>query len=175
MYLVALFLLSPFVFFTYKKLIYFRKNEISNTFKSPNTYLGLIVVFNAYVFFTIGFNTLIVTLWLGMFYIITCLPTFLFFKNKIALIPTIISGLIISSFLIINHYFSSNEKQIHYHYYFNRATSTIYLDNGDFDENFGLRTFWINKKAQDFSKITYSIADGYFGIKVVKNYKFSTI
>lgn len=54
MYLVLFLLTSPLIAFTFKKFIYFKKDELKNTFLSKKTYVVFIFLINCYVFFTIG-------------------------------------------------------------------------------------------------------------------------
>lgn len=173
MYLVALILLSPSVAFTYKNLIYFKKNEVKNALTSSKTYVGTLVILNCFVFFTIGFNTLLPTFWLGVFYFVTHLSVYFFFKRKIGLLPTIFSEVLISFLLLVNYFSVIEIKQEQYYYVLNRDTSTIHLEDYQYEEYFGIRVFWADSKVADYNKITFKIGKGILGYRVVKSYDFS--
>ncbi len=172
MYFVALILLSPSVAFTYKNLIYFKKNEVKNALTSSKTYVGMLAILNCFVFFTIGFDTLLPTFWLGVFYFVTHLSVYFFFKSKLSLAVTIFSEVLISLFLLINYYTVEKTTSEKYRYYINRSNSTIYLENNQYEEFFGIRVFWINPEVSNFNKIYYEIGEGVLGVKVVKAYNF---
>ncbi len=172
MYFVALILLSPSVAFTYKNLIYFKKNEVKNALTSSKTYVGTLAILNCFVFFTIGFDTLLPTFWLGVFYFVTHLSVYFFFKSKLSLAVTIFSEVLISLFLLINYYTVEKTTSEKYRYYINRSNSTIYLENNQYEEFFGIRVFWINQEVSNFNKIYYEIGEGVLGVKVVKAYNF---
>lgn len=172
MYFVALILLSPSVAFTYKNLIYFKKNEVKNALTSSKTYVGTLAILNCFVFFTIGFDTLLPTFWLGVFYFLTHLSVYFFFKGKLSLALTIFSEVLISLFLLINYYTVEKTTIEKYRYYINRSNSTIYLENNQYEEFFGIRVFWINPEVSNFNKIYYEIGEGVLGVKAVKAYNF---
>jgi len=173
MYLVALIMLSPSIAFTYKRLIYFKKDEVKNALSSSKTYVGVLAVLNVFVFFTIGLDTLVSTFWLGVLYCVTNLPIYLFSKEKIGLLPTIFSEVLISILLLINYFSVIETKEEQYHYVLNRDTSTIHLEDHQYDEYFGIRVFWANSRVADYNKITYEIGDGILGYRVVKSCNFS--
>lgn len=172
MYLVTLIMLSPSIAFTYKKLIYFKKNELKNAFTSSKTYIGILTVLNCFVFFTIGLSTLISPYLLVILYVLTNIPIYYFLKNNFKLAPTIVLEVLVSVLLLINYYFVFNIKEEQYHYFFDTTNSTIYLDNNQYEEYFGIRVFWTNKEAPDFNEITYQIGDGILGLRVVKDCRF---
>lgn len=172
MYLVALIMLSPSIAFTYKRLIYFKKNEVRNALSSSKTYVGVLAVLNVFVFFTIGLDTFFSTFWLVVLYFITNLPVYFFSKGKMNLLPTIFSEVLISTLLLVNYFSVIETKKEHYHYVFNRATSTIYLEDYQYEEYLGIRVFWANAKVADFNKITYEIGEGVLGYRVVKSFYF---
>lgn len=172
MYLVALIMLSPSIAFTYKKLIYFKKSEIKNALTSSKTYVGIIAVVNVFVFFTIGLDTLVSTFWLVVLYAITNFPIYFFSKKKLGLTLTVFSVSIVSILLLINRFSITETKEEQYRYVLNRATSTIYLENGQYEEYFGIRVFWANSKVTDYNKIKYKIGKGILGYRVVESYDF---
>ena len=172
MYLVVLLLLSPSVAFTYKKLIYFRKDELKNAFLSKETYIGIIITLNVVLFFSIGLKTLIPTSMLFILYLLTNLPAYFYFKNQFSFIYTLFSISLVSAMLIINYCFTENTVDELYNYKLNRATSTIYLENNKYEEFIGIRIFWIDNDAEDYNIINYKISEGILGYKVVKNYNF---
>lgn len=172
MYIVTLIMLSPSIAFTYKKLIYFKKDELKNAFTSSKTYIGILAILNCFIFFTIGLNTLISPYWLVVLYAVTNVPIYLYLKNKFSLFPTLLFEISISILLLINYYVVDNIREEKYHYYFDRTNSTIYLEDNQYDEFFGIRIFWTNREAPDFNQITYQIGDGILGYRVVKDCRF---
>lgn len=172
MYIVTLIMLSPSIAFTYKKLIYFKKDELKNAFTSSKTYIGILAILDCFIFFEIGLNTLVSTFWLATLYCVTNFPIYLFYKQKIGLIPTITFEVLISVLLLINYYTATNLQEEQYHYTFDRTNSTIYLENNKYEEYFGIRVFWTNREAPDFNEITYQIGEGILGYRVVKNFRF---
>ena len=173
MYLVALIMLSPSIAFTYKRLIYFKNDEVKNALSSSKTYVGVLAVLNVFVFFTIGLDTLVSTFWLGVFYFVTHLSVYFFFKRKIGLLPTIFSEVLISFLLLVNYFSVIEIKQEQYYYVLNRDTSTIHLEDYQYEEYFGIRVFWADSKVADYNKITFKIGKGILGYRVVKSYDFS--
>lgn len=172
MYSVALLMLSPSIAFTYKRLIYFKKDEVKNAFSSSKTYVGMLAILNCFIFFTIGLNTLISTFWLVVLYGVTNIPIYFFYKKKLSLLLTIFFGALISGLLLINYFSVANTKDETYRYFFDRTTSTIYLENNQHESFVGIRVFWTNSEVADFNIITYEIGEGILGYKVVKSYNF---
>lgn len=174
MYGVVLLLLSPSIAFTYKKLIYFRRDEIRTAFSSKETYIGIIIVLNIIVFFAIGLKTLLPISLLFGIYVLTHLPVYFYFKHEFSFFSTLFSTVLVSTMLLINYNFSKNTTEEQYRYILNRSTSTIDLEHNKYEEFIGIRIFWVDDKVEDFNIIHYQISEGILGYKVVKKYSFKT-
>jgi hypothetical protein len=173
MFLVLFLLLSPLIAFTFKNLVYFKKDELKNTFSSKKTYVVFLFLINCYIFFTIGLSTLVKPYLLVAIYAVSYLPILLhYLKKQFSYLTVLLSSFAISFLLLINFYFSSNEVEEKYFYWLNKATSTIQLENYMYDEFDGIRIFFVEEKINVSGEITYVFADGYLGYRVVKKYKF---
>jgi hypothetical protein len=173
MYLVLFLLTSPLIAFTFKKFIYFKKDELKNTFLSKKTYVVFIFLINSYVFFTIGLNTLLASHLLIALYAFSYLPVlFHYLKKYFSYLLVLLCSFSISLLLIVNFYFSSNEVEETHSYKLNKANSTIQLKNYAYEEFDGIRIFLVEENINFSGKITYVFADGLLGYRVVKKYKF---
>jgi hypothetical protein len=181
MFLTLFLLTSPLIAYTFKKFVYFRKDEIKIAFTNQFTVLFFTAVYNLYVFFYVGLNTFINLYIIIAFYLSSYLVV-LFKTEKSILISTMkaIITLTVSLFLIINFYFSSNPTIETYRYSKNlergrsgyNETTLINLENDIYSEYEGIRTFPDFFKMYRTYFIDYTIEDGLFGFRVVKEYKF---
>jgi len=173
MFLVLFILTSPLIAFTFKKLVYFKKNELKNTFLSKKTHVLFVFLLNFYVFLTIGLNTLIGSYLLVALYAVCYLPIIMcHLKKELPYLMVLLFSFSISFLLLVNFYFATNEVEESYFYTLNKATSTIQLEDYVYEEFDGIRIFFIEEKINYSGKINYVFADGYFGYRVVKKYKF---
>lgn len=173
MFLVLFLLTSPLIAFTFKKLIYFQKDELKNTFLSKKTYVVFVFLLNFYVFLTIGLNTLIQSYLLIAIYAVSYLPVLIHhFKKEFSYLIVLLLSFSVSFLLLVNFYFATNEAEERYSYKLNEATSTIRLEDYAYEEFDGIRIFFVEEKINYSGKITYVFADGFFGYRVVKKCKF---
>lgn len=181
MFLVLFLLTSPLIAYTFKKLIYFRKNEIQLAVASKSNKLVMISILNFSVFLTIGFNMLIDLKVLFLLYLLSYLPLLLsiYFNQRIN--PSrILFTLITSFFLLINYYFSDNPRIEKYTFTSTMQrgksgmseTTLIQLENDKYIEYVGIRMFFDFSKMHKKDQIAYTIEDGLLGVPVVKNCKF---
>jgi hypothetical protein len=172
MYMVMVIMLSPSIAFTYKKFIYFRKNELKEAFLDKKIQIGLTVIFNAVVLFTIGFNTLIQTQDLLIFYLLCYAPTFLYYRKRLVPYSSVVfASILVSVLLLFNFYFINNLKEEKYRYFYNERDAVIYLENESYKEYKGMRMFLLDQRIQNQGTITYVLADGILGFRVVKEYR----
>ena len=172
MYMVMVIMLSPSIAFTYKKFIYFRKDELKNAFLDKKIQIGLTVLLNLVVFITIGFNTLIQTKNLLFLYLLCYAPAFLYYRKR--LVPyssVVIASLLMSVLLLFNFCFIDNIKEEKYRYFYNESDAVIYLENENYKEYKGMRMFFLDQRIQNQGTITYVLADGILGFRVVKEYR----
>jgi hypothetical protein len=181
MFLVLFLLTSPLIAYTFKKLIYFRKNEIQLAIASKSTKLVMISIVNISVFLTIGFNMLIDLKVLFLLYLLSYLPLILsIYFNQSINPPRILFTLITSVFLLINYYFSYNPKIEKYTFTSTiqrgksgmSETTFIQLESDKYIEYIGIRMFFDFSKMYRKDQIAYTIEEGFLGISVVKEYKF---
>lgn len=181
MFLVLFLLTSPFIAYTFKKLIYFRKNEIQLAVASKSTKLVMISILNVCVFLTIGFNTLIDLKILFLLYLLSYLPILLSLYFNQPINPSRIwFALLTSVFLLINYSFSYNPKIEKYTFTStmqrvksgSSETTFIQLENNKYSEYIGIRMFFDFSKMYKKNQIFYTIEEGFLGVSVVKDYKF---
>ena len=151
---------------------------------------ALIVItslFNIFVIFDIGFQTLIPLLILPLSYVITIFIAHFLLKWIIKvedsfkrifftyfLAPTLISAL-----FTVNYVFSFNSTLETYHFRIDKQqtsrgsqeSSLIILDNGKYNEYLGVRIFFSYEKLRGKRKISYVINEGALGFRVMTDYK----
>lgn len=160
---------------------------------------GLLIAFNATVFFAYGVNTLIdlTHLFIGYTAVSLVAILILFMKKRrtgsrlnshdvyfwsLSAAPAIISIL-----LTINFIFSSSPRTESYHYTAHtrdsyveggmshkRKSGLIELENNAYSSFAGIRLFINGIDLSDKGTITYEIETGVFGFSVVKDYKLGT-
>ncbi len=181
MYLVLVLFTSPFIKYTFKDFIYFKKNEISNAFLNLNTLLVFLFILNVIAFISFGLKTLI-NIWILIgFYILNYFPIIINrIKKQKSNIAEVLFTLTISLFFIVNFQFSSNPRVEEYSFH-NRyqkskngsyKTTLIILEDNKYEEYIGIRTFLDLSKIKGYH-ITYIIKEGFFGLSVVDSYKFN--
>ena len=106
-----------------------------------------------------------------LLYAITYIPVYFYSKEKVSYFITVISTLLISLLLMVNYYLVSNPKEETYRFVLDRSSSTIFLENNQYDEYDGMRIFWTEEKVLSSGRITYVIYDGILGFRVVKGYR----
>lgn len=92
---------------------------------------------------------------------------------------TIIWGvfpLLFSMYLLTNYQFSSNERVETYSYHedYDSDGSFCVLENNKYEEYGGIRFVFLDSNFYDNQFVTYTIADGYWGVDVLKKYSLST-
>jgi hypothetical protein len=148
-------------------------NALNYLFNNRYANYVLILMFNLFVYFYIGFATLIPIGLLTLSYFtfsafVFILTHFAVKKNRLLLtlfVPTTISVI-----LVINYIFSFSEfKQTHkishpeYH-----SSSLLYLEDDALNEFAGIRFFWNMESIQGKRKITFTFSHGVLGWVVVK-------
>lgn len=180
MYLVLIVFTSPFIKFTFKDFIYFKKGEISEAFLNLNTLLVFLFILNAIVFIYFGLKTLINLYFLIGFYVLNYLPVIINrIKKQKSTIVEVLFTLTISVFLIVNFQFSSNPRvevyEFHNRYQKSKngsyKTTLIILEDNKYEEYVGMRTFLDLSKIKGYH-ISYTIKQGFFGLSVVDSYAF---
>lgn len=172
MYLVLVIMLSPSIAFTYKKFIYFKKNELKKAFLDKKIQIGLTVVFNVFVFLTIGLNTLIHAQELLSLYALCYVPClFYYWKPFFPFSAVIFASFLTSALLLLNFYWVDNLKEEKYHYFYNGSDVVIFLENGYYKDYKGIRMFFMEEKIKNYGTITYTFGDGILGFRVVKGYR----
>ena len=152
----------------------------------------IITLINLSVILNIGFQTLIPLSWLLGAYLLTIaisvvILKFIFLRKKRFYLNTSFfrAPLIISSFLVLNFYFSFNPKQETYYFKYRlrkhlgrhestRETTMIDLENNTYEEYKGIRVFSSLSKMRNGHaiKIRYTFKEGLFGLRVMTDYKF---
>lgn len=140
---------------------------------------------NLVVLFKIGFNTLIewyIYIWLLAGAVAVGLLISIWIKNKLSkrLMYLGIAPGFVSMFFLINFLFSGNPVTETYHFqtvmqkskHGYRETTMIQLDGKKYDAYMGIRIFADMAQMKRTNQITYTIEDGLFGIRVVKDYEF---
>ncbi len=181
MFLVLFLLMSPFIAFTFKKLIYFRKNEIQQAVTSKSTKLIIISLLNICIFLSIGFSMLIDLKVLFLLYFLSYLPIFSsIYSKQLINPPRMWFTLITSVFICINYCFSYNPKIEKYTFTStvqrlksgSSETTLIRLEDNKYNEYTGIRVFFDFSKMYKKNQIVYTIEEGFLGISVVTDYKF---
>ncbi|WP_320815947.1 hypothetical protein [Flavobacterium sp.] len=181
MYLVLIVFTSPFIKYTFKDFIYFKKNEISNAFLNLNTLLAFLFILNVIAFIYFGLKTLI-NIWILIgLYVLNYFPVIINrIKKQKSNFAEVLFTLTISAFLIVNFQFSSNPKIEEYEFFSkrerskggNRKTTLIVLEENKYEQYVGMRTFLDISEIKGYH-ITYTIKEGFFGLEVVDSYKFN--
>jgi hypothetical protein len=151
----------------------------------------VIILLNIVVFYFIGLNTLIkLSSLIGAYFIGSGFAVIMLWliaklkqqKQNITALYLgsfcVIPG-IISLFLLMNYFFST-EPKIESHYYkalvssndAQHKTGLIKLDNNIYEEYTAIRSFSGNSAIAYEGQINYYIANGLFGIKVLKDFSF---
>lgn len=81
-----------------------------------------------------------------------------------------------SLYLFTNYQYSSNERVETYSYHedYDSDGSFCVLENNKYNEYGGIRFVFLDSSFYDNQFVTYTIADGYWGVDVLKKYSFST-
>lgn len=168
------------------------KKAIVYLLKHPYIQLFLLIVLNFVIFFTVIMNTLIsLTTVMGLFivsifagYFISATISSFSSGRKRILFASGISPSIISLFFLVNYsitfnpVYESYEYSSHKEYVHSRHggtyqnTTMIELENKQYEEYAGIRTFLELKNLSSLRIINYCIKDGIFGFRVVKGYSF---
>ena len=143
-------------------------------------------IINLFILLRIGLSTLI-NIWylVAIFAVLISLASFLTVKLKKTFIrKLLLYGLvpgIINLFFLANFLFDSNLTTETYNFkhkmqptrYGSQKSTHIILEGNVYQNYVGIRVFLDIEQMENASKITYNIADGLFGLKVMKSYKFS--
>ncbi len=150
--------------------------------------VAIIGVFNLFVFFKIGLQTLIPFALLWKAYLLLMLIGYGLWKTlqnsedrfKTYVMPLCLTPLLFSILLVVNFVISNNPVTEKYE--FNpqtrpgrrgeENTTMINLPNNTYNAYPGVRTFLNYEEMQGMQTITYTFADGLLGIRVMKDYKF---
>ena len=181
-YLVVNFVLIPFhlrSYFNLKKLsLGTFKSATVDLFKITWFQITALTLVNLYAVFFVGMNTLIAP-WKILFAYALISVIFYVGSRKLMAKSVITFGIapvIISTLLLLNYYFSSNERTETYtlqtEYPYVQRDTFITLENDIYTEYPGLRIFSDYDEVQRAREIQYKMKDGLFGIKVMTDYFF---
>jgi hypothetical protein len=136
-------------------------------------------VWNIVLFLKIGLQTLIPLHLLLALFILFTLSTYLGIKvsryRKFALSACWMVPLFFNVLLLINYLFVCNQTTEHYAFKKeDKDESTlIHLENETYEQYAGMRVFFNYSELSYADHITYTIADGCLGFRVVKDYRFN--
>lgn len=151
-----------------------------------------IILFNIILFFNFVTNTVILFKYILISFIFTfiaCYIFYIFFNLKrninVKVFMLIIVPFFYNSYFVINSFFSCNPKIEKYQ--FTRTltdvggrgtrkkgySTTIILEKNAYSDYYFIRTFFDYEKMEYKTEIIYTFEDGLFGLRVLKDYKFS--
>jgi hypothetical protein len=166
----------------------YRKDYYIDIFKVLLIFLNIVTFFNYVTNTQVIFNTILLA------YILFSLFGFIIYKvfdiqktiKNIYVFLLIVLPFIFNSFFFLNYFFSSNPQKENYHFYNTQTdigpkwdwksrgnSTTIDLENNAYSDFYFLRTFFDYEKMKWKTEIIYTFEDGLFGLRVLKDYKFS--
>lgn len=148
-------------------------NALKYLFNNRYANYVLILIFNFYVYFYVGFATLIPIGLLTLSYFafsafVFILTLFTGKKNRLLLtlfVPTTISVLLVVNYIFSFSEFNQTHKISHPEYH---SSSLLYLENDALNEFAGIRFYWNIESIQGKKKITFTFSQGLLGWVVVK-------
>lgn len=184
------FILLPFTVTTIRnaptlKLVAFT-NAVLQIVKTKGFLITTLSIINIFILLKFGLQTLVSPLMLISTNFMAIVLVYLVTKSKgnkfkIYFYSFCITPLIISSFILINFFFSYNPTKETYAFQNdlqansrgNQESTYIFLENNKYDEYPGVRIFLDYEEMRDKKHITYTFKEGILGLRVMTEYEFN--